>query len=240
MSRGIVPKTAQIPYDRTYDLFRSCLDSGRDVIYISFSSTMSNCFSLACMAAKELSAVYPDRKIAVIDSKGGSGATGLIVLQALKMADAGAPFEQIESAVRFMAEHIEHEFSVEDLEWLAKGGRIPRIVGAVGSKLGIRPVLDVRNGSICFRKMMRGKRKAIEEVAGRIIAKAADFPVQLVSITHADDIVSAAALEELIKKGLPGCITTISHIGCVLSAHLGLKGIGAYCLNKRPEHYCLI
>ncbi len=240
MRRGKVPKTAQIPYGRTIDLFRSCLDRGEDVIYIAFSGAMSACFSLAGMAAKELAAGYPDRIIEIIDSKGGSGATGLIVLQALKMAAAGASIEEISGTVRSMAEHIEHEFSVDDLDWLAKGGRISRIVGAVGSKLGIRPVLEVKNGSMSVRKMIRGKRRSIEEVAGRIIAKASGFPAQLVSITHADDVVSAAALEELIKKGLPGSITTICHIGCVLSAHLGLKGIGAFCLNKRPENYCLI
>ena len=128
MSRGIVPKTAQIPYDRTYDLFRSCLDSGRDVIYISFSSTMSNCFSLACMAAKELSAVYPDRKIAVIDSKGGSGATGLIVLQARKWPELARRLNRSRAPSDLCGAHRATSFR-RGLDGFAKGGRIPRIVG---------------------------------------------------------------------------------------------------------------
>ena len=240
MRRGIVPKTSQIPYDRTYSLFKSCLENGSDVIYISFSSAMSSCFSLAKMVADELQPDFPERKLAVIDSMGGSGATGIIVLQALKMAASGAPFEEITAEVEFMAEHIEHEFSIDDLEWLAKGGRISKIVGTIGSKLGIHPILEIKKGSITVKKMIRGRKKTVQEVADKIIGKAAAFPAQLVAITHADDILSAKALEALIKKGLPNCLTSICHIGCVLGVHLGLKGIGAYCLNKKPKNYCLM
>ncbi len=81
MRRGIVPKTAQISYERTHSLFRSCLESGKDVIYASFSSALSGCYMLARMIAEELRAEFPERKIAVLDSKGGSGATGIIMLR---------------------------------------------------------------------------------------------------------------------------------------------------------------
>lgn len=239
MRQGIVPKTAQIPYERTYNVFRSCLEKGDDVIYISFSSNMSGCFSLARMVAEELHTEFPDRNIAVLDSKGGSGATGLIVLQALKMVDCGWTFETVKSEIQFMADHIEHIFSVDDIDWLAKGGRIPKIVGSLGNILGIRPILFVEKGSLAVQRMIRGKKKAIQMVADKVIATAARFPSQLIAITHADDLPSAKALEELIVRGLPNCVTTLCQIGGVLGVHLGLKGIGAFCFNQRPEHYYL-
>ena len=239
MRRGIFPTTAQIPYDRAESLFRSCLESGKDIIYIAFSSAMSGCYSVGKMVAEELRPQFPERKIAILDSKGGSGATGLIVLQALKMAASGWAFEEISDEIQFMADRVEHIFSVDDIEWLAKGGRISKLVGSIGSKLGLRPILEVKKGSIAFQKMIRGKKNAIQEVADKVITRAANFPSQLITIAHGDDLPSAKDLEGLIKRGLPNCLTTICHIGCVIGVHIGLKGIGAFCFNQKSEHYCL-
>ncbi|NLA87008.1 MAG: DegV family protein [Clostridiales bacterium] len=236
MRRGIFPTTAQIPYERAYDLFRSCLENGNDIIYIAFSSAMSGCYSVAQMAAEELRAEFPERRITVLDSKGGSGATGLIVLQALRMASSGHEYDEILAEIIFMTEHVEHLFFVDDLQWLAKGGRVSKIVGTIGSKLGLHPMLEVKKGSIVFQKMIRGKKKSVRELADKLIERAAHFPRQLIAIAHADDLPSARELEELIHKGLPNCLTTICHIGCVLGAHIGLKGIGAFCFNQKSKH----
>jgi DegV family protein with EDD domain len=240
MRKGVVPKTSQIPYERTYPLFRSILERGEDFLYISFSSELSGCFSLGSMVAEELRAEFPGRNIAVVDSKAGAGATGLIVLQALKMAAAGLPFDTVKAETEFLADHIEHVFSVGDLEWLAKGGRIPKVVGYVGSKLGFHPILEVEKGRMVVRRMVRGKSNAIQAVANDIIQRAQKFPAQLVAICHADDLLSAQKLEALIKEGLSGCVTTLCHIGGVLGVHLGLKGIGAFCFNQKSEQYSLI
>lgn len=240
MRMGILPKTAQIPYDRMFSLFKSILNNGNDFIYIAFSSELSGCYSLANMVANELCCEYPERKLVVLDSRGGSSATGLIVLQALRMVRAGLPFETVVSQVEFMAEHVEHVFSVDDLQWLAKGGRISKLIGFVGSKLNIHPILDVENGCIVERRMVQGKKNAIRAVAAEIIRRAEKFTSQLIAISHADDLPSAKMLEALIKEGLPNCMTTICHIGGVLGVHLGLKGLGAFCFNQRPAHYSCI
>lgn len=240
MRKGVVPKTSQISYERTYSLFKSILERKEDVLYISFSSEMSGCFSLGSMVADQLREDFPDRNIAVVDSKAGAGATGLIVLQALKMAAAGLPFETVQTETEFLADHIEHVFSVGDLEWLAKGGRIPKVVGYVGSKLGLHPILEVEKGRMVVRRMVRGKSNSIQAVANDIIQRAQRFPAQLVAICHADDLLSAQKLEALVKEGLSGCVTTLCHIGGVLGVHLGLKGIGAFCFNQKSEQYSLI
>ncbi len=240
MRKGIVPKTSQIPFERAYSLLKSILENGQDALYISFSSEMSGCFSLGNMVAEELRLEFPAQNIAVVDSKAGAGATGLIVLQALKMAEAGLPFDTVKAEIEFLADHVEHVFSVGDLEWLAKGGRIPKVVGYVGSKLGFHPILDVEKGRMVVCNMVRGKSNAIQAVASDIILRAQKFPAQLVAICHADDILSAQKLEALIKEGLNGCVTTLCHIGGVLGVHLGLKGIGAFCFNQKPEQYGLL
>lgn len=240
MRKGIVPKTAQIPYDRTYTLFRGHLEQGRDVIFISFSSEMSGGFQMATIIARELQEEYPQRKIAVLDSRGGSGATGIIVLQALKMAQMDCSFEAIVAEIVFMAEHVEHVFTLDDLEWLSKGGRIPKFVGFIGNRLGFHPILDVQEGRMAVCRMVRGTKHAIQNVADEIILRAKKFPEQLVAICHADNLPAAKTVEMLVKNALPGCMTMLCHIGGGLAVHLGLKGIGAFCLSQKPPQYCLV
>jgi DegV family protein with EDD domain len=203
MRKGVVPKTSQIPYERTYFLFRSILERGEDVLYISFSGELSGCFSLGSMVAEELRAEFSGRNIAVVDSKAGAGATGLIVLQALKMAAASLPFDMVKAETEFLADHIEHVFSVGDLEWLAKGGRIPKVVGYVGSKLGFHPILEVEKGRMVVRRMVRGKSNAIQAVANDIIQRAQKFPAQLVAICHADDLCRRRSWKRSSRRGCP-------------------------------------
>ncbi len=240
MRKGVVPKTAQIPYERTYALFRALLEQGRDVIFISFSSEMSGGFQMATIIARELQEQYPQRRIAILDSRGGSGATGIIVLQALKMAQKGCSFEAIVAEIAFMAAHIEHVFTLDDLEWLAKGGRIPKLVGLIGNRLGFHPILDVQEGRMAVCRMVRGTTHAIRNVADEIILRAKKFPAQLVAICHADNLPAARMVETLVKEALPGCVTMLCHIGGGLAVHLGLKGIGAFCLSQKPQQYCLV
>ena len=237
MRKGVMPQTAQIPYERIYRCFKSCFENGDDFLYIAFSSKMSGCCSLARMVAQELSGEYPGRKFAVIDSRGGSSATGLIVLQALRMVRDGLPFDTIKSEVEFMPEHVEHVFFVDDMKWLVKGGRVSKIVGQMGSVLNIRPVLDVRNGLIKVKQLVRGRKRAVQTVADEIVRRAEVFPKQLIAISHADDRPAAEALRGIVRKDLPGCKTTLCHIGAVLGVHIGLKEIGAFCFNSRPKDY---
>lgn len=237
---GFVPKTAQIPYSRAYELFKACLDDGDDFIYIAFSSGMSGSYSLGHMVAEELRGEYPERKFEVIDSGGGSGATGLMALQALKMVRDGFSFEAVKTELEFMAGHVVHVFSVDDIEWLAKGGRIPKIIGQIGSKLGIHPILDVEDGRMVKRRMTRGHKSVIKIIADEIVQRAARFPAQLISITHSDGLNSAKELEENILRRLPGSKATICPIGGVVAAHIGLGGIGCFCFSQKSEHYCLV
>lgn len=237
MRAGIVPKTSLIPPQRVQALFAELLAAGDDVIYIAFSGELSGCFAMADAIARDMQVEYPARRITVVDSRGGSSATGLIVLQALKMAAAGMDYDMLLAQINDMIAHVEHVFSVSDMEWLAKGGRVPRIVGFIGGKLSIRPLLNVENGRMVVRRMIRGNKKAIAVVAAEIARRARAFPGQLIAISHADDAEAASSLSAQILALLPQCRTTICHIGGVIGVHIGLSGIGAYCLTARPAGY---
>ncbi|WP_334159926.1 DegV family protein [Muricomes intestini] len=239
MKQGILPGTAQIPYDIIHVAFEDCCKRGNDFLYISFSSKMSGCFSFANVVAKELREEYPDIRMELVDSQGGSAATGLIVLQALKMAKAKSSMEEILTQVRFMIEHVEHIFTIADLSWMVKGGRINKPLGFVGSVLNIRPWLDVESGKMVVKGMVRGEKKAISTVAEEVIKRSKQFQTQLIAITHAGDTEAAKKIEKLLKEALPACRTVISQIGGVLGVHLGMGGIGVFFFNERPSEYRL-
>lgn len=239
MRSGIVPKTSQIPYECISHTFEEVLKEGNDIIYIAFSSEMSGCFTFANMIAQEYSIKYPDQRIKVIDSKGGSSATGLVVLQCLKFAKEGLSFDELVKRALFMIDHVEHVFSVADLNWLAKGGRISKPLGFIGQKLKVRPWLDVENGKMIVKGMVRGSRHAVDTVVSEVVSRVSEFKDQLIAITHADDIDTARAVEEKIKALLPTCRTTICEIGGVLGVHIGIGGVGVFCFNKKVEGYSL-
>lgn len=237
MRNGIVPKTSQIPYDYIYNTFSECVNKGQDVIYIAFSTQMSSCYSLASTIAEELMEQNEGARITVVDSEGGSSATGLIVWQALKLAKSGMEYDELLEAINEMIKCVVHVFSVADLEWMAKGGRIIKPVGYLGSLLKIQPWLMVDKGRMVVRGMVRGRNKAIDKVVEETCNRAKDFPDQLIAITHADDIEAAKELEAKIKVRMPECSTTICHIGGVLGVHIGISGIGVFFFAKRPKNY---
>lgn len=237
MRRDILPQTAQIPYDIIYHAFEECCKKGNDFIYITFSSKMSGCYSFAHMLTEELQIKYPEVQMEIVDSQGGSGATGLIVLEALKMAALGDTMEKILNKIEFMVEHVEHIFTVADLNWMVKGGRINKPLGFVGNVLNIRPWLDVEDGKMVLKGMVRGDKKAISTVADEVIQRVRQFQNQLIAITHADDLDSAKKIENKLKAALPACRTAISQIGGVLGVHLGMGGIGVFFFNEKPAEY---
>ncbi len=240
MRKGIMPKTAQIPYEYIFNAFDECSKAGEDFIYLSFSKEMSSCYSLATVIANELQELYPDVRMSVVDSRGGSSATGLIVLQALRLAKAGMEYDTLLKDIQFMIDHVEHVFSLADLEWMAKGGRISKPLGFIGSKINLRPWLDVEGGKMIVKGMVRGRNKAINIVAKELVKRAERFPEQLIAITHADDLPSALELETQIKNMLPICKTTLCHIGGILGVHIGISGIGAFCFNERVPDYLIV
>jgi len=237
MRRGVFPKTSQIRREHAEQLFSEYASQGIPFIYLAFSSVMSGTCSMGRMVLAEVQARYPEAKMAVVDAKGGSMATGLIALQAARMARDGYSFEKILEHVSLLAEHIEHVFTIDDLMWAVKGGRLSRIAGKAGNLLGIKPILDVQQGAIQVIRSVRGKAKALVTVADTVASRAKDFAEQIIGITHAEDLSVANRMKELLLERLPGCTVMIERIGCVLGAHLGIGGVGVYFLNIRPRIY---
>lgn len=237
MTKGIIPKTSQVPAEIMRDVFTGCCEDGNDFIYVAFSSKMSGTFDLAHMIIQELKESYPERKTALVDSKGGSLATGLIVNEVCKYIERNDDLDEAVKVTENLVEHIEHLFTISNLEWLSKGGRISKPLGYIGNVLNIKPILDVEEGKMAVIKMVRGRKKALKEVVEKLVQSSQKFQNQIIGLTHAGDLETAMELKSMIEEKIPMCKTVICQIGCVLGVHLGIGGVGAFFFNDRisPE-----
>lgn len=237
MRAGKVPKTSQISYKSIAKVLDRCISNQDDFIYLTFSSELSGTYNFAFKIIEMYKEKYPERKMEIIDSRGGAGGAGLIAYQVLKMIKSGLTFETIVNQINFMIKHTVYYFTIDNLEWLIKGGRVSRPVGYLVNVLNIKPYLTVDNGKMIVTKMVRGRKKALKTILEDIKLGAVNFPNQTICISHADCTETALYMEEKIKEALPKCRTLIFQIGAVLGSHIGIGGIGAFFMDKKPEYY---
>lgn len=241
MRKGIIPKTSQVNPKDMYDLFTEICEEGNDFIYISFSSKLSGTNGLSRNVILDLKGEekYKKRKMEVIDSKGGSIGTGLMALNAGILASRGYSYEEILESISDMSGCIEHIFSLTDLDWLIKGGRIGKAQGTVGKLLNVKPVLEMRNGEMHVIKKARGEAKTIKTLLDIVEERVGDFKEQLIGVAHADDLERAEKVKALLKERIGNDEIVIDKIGCVLGTHLGIGGVGILFFNKKPKNYLI-
>ena len=237
MKNGGIPKTAQISYGSLSSVLDKCVENKEDFIYLTFSSKMSGTYYFAYGILEEYKEKYPEIKIEIIDSEGGSGGASLIAIQTLRMIEKNVSFENLISNISFMKEHIHYHFTLPNIEWLAKGGRVNKGVGYIGDKLDIKPYLTVIDGKIELQKVIIGRKKSLKTLIDDTLSYIGDFKKQLIIISHANDMEAAKSLEEKFKKALPESEVLIISIGSVLGVHIGLGGIGVFALNQKPLDY---
>lgn len=240
MKEGILPKTSQVSPKTVIDTLDACRERGEDVIYITIYSQFSGTYQVAQTTAEAYLEKYPHMNIAVIDSKGGSGGGALLALQAMEMAKKNEDFETIVSQTIENTEHIKYHFTLSNLKWLVKGGRLPKAAGYAGDALNIKPYLSVNETGIYLKKLVRGQDRIYKRMIKDVKKGIDGFTDQLITISHVNDIESAKRLEKMVKEELPDVTTQIFDIGAVLAAHLGIGGVGVFYFDQKPSQYMYI
>lgn len=228
MRRGIMPTTAQVNLAEAYAGLEELVRGGDDLVCLMFSAKMSGTCQNVLLAGRELEERYPERKIRVLDAKGGSFATGLIAMEAVRGAEGGMELEELVKRCEFLISQVEHVFVITDLNWMIRGGRISRTMGFTANLLNIKPVLDVDDGEMEVIRKVRGTRQSMEAVADLVAERAKNCPRQTIGITHADDPAAAETMRQMLHARLPECDFLVEEIGAVLGVHLGIGGVGAF------------
>lgn len=221
MRKGGKVKTAMISMGAFLDPMRECLASGNDVLYVGLSGGISGTVRAAAGALAELREEFPERKTAAIDTFAASLGEGLLVLEAARMAENGTSFDEIVPTIETKRNTMCQYFTVDDLEYLKRGGRISRAVALVGTVLNIKPLLTGdAEGKIVMCGKVRGRKQALMTLV-KNYDKLAEDRSAAIGIAHADAPEDAAfVLEQLRQKGFTGqCISvcyepvTGSHVG---------------------------
>lgn len=232
---GEMLKTSQVSPELFFKEFTALAQSGEEGLYIAFSSQLSGTYNTAVMMAEQVKEKYPDLKLVIIDSKCASMGCGLLVKEAVRLREEGVAFEQIVEKVRFNAEHMEHLFTVGDLNYLAKGGRLSKASAFIGSILSIKPVLDVEDGKLVPIEKYRGRKKVINRLMELMSERGDSLSEQVIAISHSDDLEDAEEVKSLIIENFHPKAVEIHLIGSVIAAHTGTGTFGIYFLNKLPK-----
>ena len=220
MREGRVAKTSGINEDTFQNVFASFLEAGKDILYLAFSSGLSVTCENAKKVAAQLSEQYPDRKIRVVDSLCASAGQGLFVYLAMKNRDKGMSLDENVDAMEADKLHLCHWFTVEDLKYLKRGGRISAATALLGTALNVKPVLHVDNeGHLIKMIQTHGRKKSIRKMAeklGETILE--DTPI---FISHGDCPEDAQLLAKIIREEYGREVELITLIGSVIGAHAG-------------------
>lgn len=234
----LVPTTAQVPIDAFLTTFRRYARERRACLYLSFSSKMSGSCGTARLAAEQVQKEFPDFKITIVDTLSGSLGQGLIVLEAAQLVREGKGAEEIIERVRKLSQNrVEHVFSVDDLNYLYRGGRVSYASAFLGSLLNVKPILHVKDGLIIPFQKVRGKKKAIGRIVDLVKKRAMGDPQHLIAITHADDPNMAEQLQYWLQEALGYCNFIVNVVGSVLGCHIGLGGVAAFFVNERQADF---
>ena len=233
LREGAVAKTSAANEAAFKAAFEPVLQAGEDILYVAFSSGLSTTCQSGAIAAEELTEQYPDRKIRVVDSLCASGGYGLLVYLAVQRREAGETLEQVAQYVLDTRLHLAHWFTVEDLQFLKRGGRVSAAAALLGGLLGIKPVMHVDDeGKLTVVTKVRGRRTSLQAMADKIGEMGLDPTKGPIFITHGDCMGDVEILKKMIKDKYGLGVDIVSYVGTVIGAHSGPGTMALFFLAK--------
>lgn len=233
---GADVKTGLVSSGDFEDLFRSILEAGDDILYFSLSKNISGTYNSARIAAEELSESFPDRKIRLIDALNASLAQGILAIYASEMRAGGKNLDETADILATYPAKMNGVFTVGDLKYLSKTGRISSSAALVGNLLSIKPILrGNKDGFIVQFKKCRGRKSALNTLVSLVCDNIVNPEEQIIGIAHADAYEDSLYVMEEIRKRvkLRGFINT-SYDYCT-GSHVGPDTIALFFMAKDRE-----
>lgn len=229
---GHQPKTSQVSPETFLQEFESLAKRGEQGVYVAFSSELSGTYNTAVMMRDQVQESYPDFQFAVVDSKCASLGYGMLVKKAVTLRERGLSVSEIEQQLLDTISTIEHFFTVEDLDYMARGGRVSKTSAFVGGLLNIKPVLHVEDGKLIPIEKIRGRKKVIKRLVELVGENASELAKQTVHISHGDDETAANELKSLLEETYGVKDFEIQMIGSAIGAHVGPGALSVFFYNK--------
>ena len=225
--------TAAINIDRFLQSFEEAAREGLDVLYLGFSSGLSSTYSSSVIAMRELQEKYPQNKFYAVDTLCASMGQGLLVYYAAKKKEAGASIEEVRDFVENTKMNLCHWFTVDDLMYLKRGGRVSGATAVVGTMLNIKPVMHMDDaGHLVKVGTARGRKSSIHALADQVGALALPEEKQTMFISHGDCLEDAQYLAKLVKERMGVKEVDIGYTGAVIGSHSGPGTLALFFLGE--------
>ena len=222
---GVLPTTAQVTPNRFEESFKKYLDEGYKIVALTLSSDMSGTYQSACIAKDMLES----DDIIVIDSRNVTSGLGLLVLKACELRDKGLGIKEIEEGILKAIPKVKCSLNFESLENLVRGGRLSKTAGTIGSVLGLRLILEIKDGKMSVKDKVRGSKKALKKLVSDFESADVDFdsPIVLLELLN-EDVYQGLKIYFQEKN-----INYIDDkVGCTVGIHSGIKPCGIFFFEK--------
>lgn len=223
MREGSFASTSMINSYTYYEFFKKLMDTGKNVIFLDMTRQISNSFVSASEAAEKIKKDYPNQKFYLMDTLCVSGGLGMLLHYMVKLRDEGKSFEEVIEWAEENKQKIVHWFTVNDLNFLKRGGRVSNSAAMVGTLLSIKPVLYVSDdGKLVVASKAHGRKKALQYIIDRMKEDFTEPDGKEVFINHADCLKDAEYMRDMILETFPTVSkVTIMSLGAVIGAHCG-------------------
>ncbi len=235
MREGAVPVTSALNEETYLEYFEPILKE-KDLLFIAFSSKLSSTIQAVYAAQEKLLKKYPERKFVVVDTLSISCPMTLLVLKAHEMYRAGAPLEEVAAWVENNKLRCQGLFTVDDLKYLKRGGRISAAAATVGTMLDLKPIIvEAKDGTLQSIDKVRGRKKAIAYLADKMMEFEPDPKESPIIILHADAPEDAERARAMVSQKLPEAEVLVENVGPVIGAHCGPGTVAVCFLGTRQR-----
>ncbi len=236
MRQGAKVTTAQRNPLDFIEMWKPMLEDGKDILYIGFSSQLSGTFHCSELAREEILPSYPGRKILLVDTLTISMPLGLLIKKAVELKAAGKSIEETAEWVENNKQRAQAIFTVDDLAYLKRGGRVTGAQAFFGTLLEVKPVLHVSTeGKLVPLNKVKGRKKALKFLVDSLEARGKDLENELVAIIHADCLKDAESLKAQIESRLKVKELLITSVGPVIGSHAGPGTIAVCFMGENRE-----
>lgn len=237
LRKGHTTSSTQITPSTYLNFFTPLLEEGKDILYICFSSGLSNTYESSVLAVNQLKEQFPNQRIETIDSLCASGGEGVFAIQAALNKEAGMEMEENIIWLKGNRLRLSHYFTVDELSYLHRGGRVSMATAVVGNALNIKPILYVdEQGKLKMLTTAHGHKSSIKKLLTFTEESIEDANDQVIYISQADCMEDAETLKEMILEKIPCRDVVITTVGPVVGTHTGPSLLCVFSFGKERKH----
>lgn len=236
MRKGVRYKTSQIPYGDFLQRFEELILEKQAFIYLGFSSGLSGTYQAATLAERDLKEKYPEAIFEVIDTKAVCYGLGLMVYGVARAANNNETMDELIRRIDYYIKHVKHVFTVTDLQYLYRGGRLNKGTAIIGNMLHINPLLEVdKAGELHQIDKIRGEKKLLKKMVGYLEEYGDRMDIQTIGISHADNPELAAGFVKIASKRFNTDNFKIVTMGATIGTHSGPGTLAVFFFDEWKE-----